>query len=153
MQAEKGASAQVEVAAPPESVYDLIADVTRMGEWSPECYRCRWLDGATKATPGARFRGSNRFGPFRWARTCEVVAADRESEFSFRTVPDRLFRSSTRWTFRFSPTTDGTLVEQDYLVERHSRPIDYFDRLTKRAAVVERGMQTTLERIRAAAQA
>ena len=32
--------ASIEIAAPPQAVYDLIADVTRMGEWSPECYRC-----------------------------------------------------------------------------------------------------------------
>jgi uncharacterized protein YndB with AHSA1/START domain len=49
----------VEIAAPPDAVYDLIADVTRMGEWSPECVRCRWLDGAQEARPGARFRGTS----------------------------------------------------------------------------------------------
>jgi hypothetical protein len=42
----------IEIAAPPEVVYDLLADITRMGEWSPECYRCVWLDGATAAQVG-----------------------------------------------------------------------------------------------------
>jgi hypothetical protein len=116
----KEASAQVKVAASREAVYDLIADVTRMGEWSPECYRCDWLGGATVAAVGARFRGSNRFGIFRWSRTCEVLSAERGAEFSFRAVPDRMFRSSTRWTFRFAAEADGTLVEQHYHVERHT---------------------------------
>ncbi len=141
------------MAASPEAVYDLIADVTRMGEWSPECYRCDWLGGATMAAVGARFRGSNRFGIFRWSRTCEVLSAERGAEFSFRTVPDRMFHSSTRWTFRFAAKADGTLVEQHYHVERHSRPIDLFDRLTGHSEAVERGMKTTLARVKAAAQA
>ena len=50
--ARRGRSS-IDVAAPPELVYDLISDVTRMGEWSPECYRCEWLDGATAAAPSS----------------------------------------------------------------------------------------------------
>jgi hypothetical protein len=30
--------ASIDIAAPPDVIYDLIADITRMGEWSPECY-------------------------------------------------------------------------------------------------------------------
>ncbi len=55
------------VAAPPETVYDLVADLTRMGEWSPETTEVRWLDGATQAKVGARFRGTNRNGFRRWS--------------------------------------------------------------------------------------
>ena len=33
------------VDAPPRAVYDLVSDVPRMGEWSPETASCRWLDG------------------------------------------------------------------------------------------------------------
>ena len=69
--AQRG-QASIEIAAPPDLVYDLIADVTRMGEWSPECYRCEWLDGASAATPGARFRGYNRIGRFRWENRVDL---------------------------------------------------------------------------------
>jgi hypothetical protein len=31
------------IAADPDSVWDMISDVTRMGQWSPECYRAMWL--------------------------------------------------------------------------------------------------------------
>lgn len=55
--------ARIEIDASPQRVYELVSDITRMGEWSPECYRCEWLDGATTATVGARFRGHNRLGP------------------------------------------------------------------------------------------
>ena len=47
--------AEIDIAAPPEAVWDLISDVTRMGDWSPECYRCTWLDGGTGPRAGARF--------------------------------------------------------------------------------------------------
>ena len=51
--------------APIESVWRVIADVTRTGEWSHECLHVDWLGGATAAAPGARFRGRNRLG---WLR-------------------------------------------------------------------------------------
>lgn len=53
----------IDILAPSGRVYDLISDITWMGHWSPECYRCVWLDGATGADVGARFRGYNRVGP------------------------------------------------------------------------------------------
>jgi hypothetical protein len=56
---------------------DAITDVTRMGEWSPECYRCVWLDGATAAYVGARFRGYNKLGRFRWATTAVITAVTK----------------------------------------------------------------------------
>jgi hypothetical protein len=71
------------VAADPLSVYQLISDVTRMGEWSPETLSCRWLKGADSARVGARFKGSNRNGWRRWSTTCTVTSADPGSRFAF----------------------------------------------------------------------
>lgn len=152
MSTAKSHVAETVIEAAPGAVYDLVADVTRMGEWSPECYRCVWVDGASGAVPGARFRGSNRFGRFRWSRTCEVISARRGEEFAFRTVPMGLFRSSTRWTYRFTEMDGETHVTQAYVVERRSRPIDIFDRLSKHTEAVERAMQRTLARVKAAAE-
>src|SRR5436309_1985613 len=46
-------SRSIDIDAPAERVYDLVADLSRMGEWSPECRRVEWLDGATSpAAPG-----------------------------------------------------------------------------------------------------
>ena len=50
------------IAAPPHAVYALVADLTRMGEWSPETTGVTWLGGADEPRPGARFRGTNRNG-------------------------------------------------------------------------------------------
>ena len=64
-------SASVVIDAPPERIYDLVADLPRMGEWSPECQRVEWADGATDRRTGATFVGHNRGGP---GRPHEVVA-------------------------------------------------------------------------------
>jgi len=123
-----------------------------MGEWSPECYRCEWVGPATGASAGARFRGWNRFRGLRWSRLCEVITADRGRELSFRTVPTRVFRDITVWTFRFQPQDGGTLVEETYRLEKHTWPFRVSDRLSGHPAALEQGMQKTLARIAEAAE-
>ena len=52
-------SVSKEIAAPPDKVWAMVADVTRMGEWSPENDGGTWLGDATEAKPGAKFAGAN----------------------------------------------------------------------------------------------
>jgi len=73
---------QVHVNVDAETLHDMISDVMRMGEWSPETVHCVWLLGVTAATPGATFKGTNRRGVSRWSTKAEVVVADRGREFS-----------------------------------------------------------------------
>ena len=40
-------SVTVHMAAPPERVWDLVSDVTRIGSYSPETFEAEWVDGAT----------------------------------------------------------------------------------------------------------
>ena len=73
-------SAQIHIETTPAQVYAMVADVTRMGEWSPECYRCEWLDGADGPSAGARFRGYSKSNWLRWSRLVEVrVSPGRSS--------------------------------------------------------------------------
>lgn len=53
----------IEIDATPQQVYDAVSDLTRMGEFSPECRRVEWLDGAAGPRPGAQFAGHNQGGP------------------------------------------------------------------------------------------
>ena len=41
-------AAEEVVAARPELVWDLVADITRVGRWSPECFRAAWLGAAAR---------------------------------------------------------------------------------------------------------
>src|SRR5262245_9893520 len=58
----KSGHAEAMSEAPPGAVWQIVADVTRTGQWSHECRRARWLGPAAAPAPGARFRGSNRSG-------------------------------------------------------------------------------------------
>jgi hypothetical protein len=40
-------SVTVHMAASPDRVWDLVSDVTRVGEFSPETFEAEWLGGAT----------------------------------------------------------------------------------------------------------
>jgi hypothetical protein len=112
---QRTGSTAVVVDAPIDAVWDVVRDPTRVGEWSHECLAAEWIGDATEARPGARFRGRNRQGLFRWGRTCEVVRAERY-ELVFRTVPTRLYPDSTEWALRLEPVDGGTRIEQTFAV-------------------------------------
>jgi Polyketide cyclase / dehydrase and lipid transport len=72
-----GAQLEIElmVGKDPARMWDLITDVARIGEWSPECVGAEWLDGGGPK-PGARFAGHNRYGGgFEATVTCVVTEA------------------------------------------------------------------------------
>jgi hypothetical protein len=106
------------VGAPIDAVWNVVTDVTRVGEWSHECRRVEWLDGATDAAPGARFRGTNKAGPWRWSRINEVVVADAPRTFAWRTVPTRRFPDSSDWRIELEEVDDGTRIKQSFQVVR-----------------------------------
>ena len=57
--------------------------------------------------PGVRFQGRNTVGRVRWARTNEMVAVEAPREFSWRTVPTRMYPDSTEWTIPIEPVEGG----------------------------------------------
>ena len=72
------ASVSLHIAAPPLKVWELVSDITRMGEYSPEVFEAEWLDGATGPALGATYRGHvkrNEVGPTYWT-TCKVTACE-----------------------------------------------------------------------------
>ncbi len=97
----------IAIDAPAEQIYDMVADLPRMGEWSPECAAVEWSDGASGPAVGARFVGHNRTGPrglIKWSRRGRVVAADRGREFAFATEEGGV--EGTTWRYRFE-SVDG----------------------------------------------
>jgi len=154
---DKGTTGQarVHVNATPEALYDMVSDVTRMREWSPETIKCAWIDGATGPAPGARFKGTNKRGFIRWSTKPEVLVADRGREFTFVTASSG---PSTKWTYRFEPSAQGgtDLVESFELLDPDSPIVAFVERhimrINDRKADLEAGMQRTLERIKAVAE-
>jgi hypothetical protein len=104
------------VAADANTVYDLISDITRMGEWSPENTGGQWIRGATGPTVGAWFKGTNRNGARKWSTKCQVTAAEPGSYFAFlvRFGP----YTPARWGYRIEPTSDGCVVTEEWTDQR-----------------------------------
>jgi hemerythrin-like domain-containing protein len=122
---QKAGRAEVLVAANPDQVMAVVADITRVGQWSHECQGAKWLGGATVATPGAQFRGRNRSGLIRWGRKCEIVTA-QPRELVWRTVPTRLYPDSVEWMIRLHEADGGTKIEQTYQVLKIPVILDRF---------------------------
>jgi uncharacterized protein YndB with AHSA1/START domain len=147
--------ASLRIEAPPEKVYEVVSDVTRMGEWSPETTSAEWMDGATGPAVGARFRGRNRSKLARWSTTPRVTAAEPGREFAF--VTTWLGKDNTLWTYRFEPDGGGTRVIESFEmlvdVQWYFRAAErWFMGVKDRKADLEAGMATTLERLKAAVE-
>jgi uncharacterized protein YndB with AHSA1/START domain len=103
-------AAEEEVAVPPELVWDLVADVTRVGGWSAECIRAAWLGEPGRPRPGARFTGHNRFPDgFEYEVTCVVTEADRPRAFAWVVLDDSgdPAQPSSSWRYRIDPLPGG----------------------------------------------
>jgi hypothetical protein len=143
-----------DISADPEVVYDLVSDVTRMGEWSPETTSCRWLSGSGPAAVGARFRGTNRRHIAHWTTTCTVTAADPGRRFAFdvRWGP----WSISQWSYDIEPAPDGCRVTEAW-VDRRGTALRVSSPavmgIVDRAAHNRRGMVKTLAALKAAAEA
>jgi hypothetical protein len=138
------------MAAPPEKVWDLVSDVTRIGEFSPETFEAEWLDGATGPAVGAKFRGHvkrNGIGPIYWI-TCVVMVSDPGREFTFGTGASG--NPMNVWSYKLVPNGDGTDVTESFALANKVFFRIYWALLGwARGKTNRNGMQTTLERMKA----
>jgi hypothetical protein len=98
----------VVIARSPENLYDMVADVTRMGEWSPVCAAC-WWDEGEGPRQGAWFTGRNESPERTWETRSQVVAADRGREFAWM-----VGGSWVRWGYTFTAVDSGTQVTESW---------------------------------------
>jgi hypothetical protein len=147
-------SQSVVMEAPAERIYALVADLPRMGEWSPECQRVEWLEGSDGPVEGARFIGHNQGGPrglMKWSRPGRVLTADPGREFAF--VTEEGGKEGVRWRYRFEPLQSGTRVTESYEVQWIPTWARIVDVPTNRARELRQAMQHTLEQLKGAAEA
>jgi len=153
-------SATVQVAAPAATVYDLVSDLTRMGEWSPENTGGQWLDGATGPAVGARFKGNNR-RKAAWNTSVVVTEAERGVAFAFATGRKAPRKPDTLWRYAFADLPDGgcRVTETCQISAVPGRIGDWLTKLgtgvawAERPADMQRGMEETLRRLGAASEA
>jgi len=100
------------IAASPETLYDLVSDLRRMGELSPENTGGMWINGATGPDVGAQFRGTNSNGDKHWATTAVIERAERGTSFVFTTHVGPI--KIARWGYTFEPVDNGTKVTETW---------------------------------------
>jgi len=109
-------SDSITINRPPEAVYAIVSDVTRIGELSPVCQAGSWDDPAQAGREGAWFTGHNAIGEFTWDTHCRVVAAAPGREFTFVNHGAHGDVELVRWGYTFEPQGDATLATESWQV-------------------------------------
>ncbi len=148
----------IHVDCDPETLYDLVSDVTRMGEWSPICAACWWdddRDGDSGPRPGAWFTGRNETPDRTWQTRSQVVVADRGREFAFE-----VNNGWVRWGYLFAPAGSGTELTETWnflpagIAGFHGRyGPDAETQIAERTSAAHRGIPLTLAAIKKTAEA
>jgi len=133
--------------------WEIAADVTRIGELSPETFEAEWLDVATGPAVGAKFRGHvkrNQRGPTYWT-TCVVTKADPGKAFEFGVLTGG--RVTNTWGYRFEAKDGGTDATEYFQLEP-TRLLKIYWALTgwSRGKTNRLGMTQTLNRLKAIAE-
>ena len=140
----------VRMDAPAEKVWALVSDVTRIGEFSPETFEAQWTRGSTGPEVGAYFKGHvkrNGVGPTYWT-PCQVTACVPGELFEFRVGTEEM--AVNNWGYRIEPDGDGSLVTEYFRLEPKLVLRAYWLVMGKlRGRTNEKGMRTTLERMKA----
>lgn len=145
---------RIDIEATPARVWELISDVRRMPEWSPQVVSTRLRNGQHRCELGTQFTNLNRHGELEWTTHAEIVRFDVERELAFRIRENWVI-----WCFDLVPTGDGGTA----LTQRRETPEGISDlslQLTEEfmggqevfTQSLQEGMLQTLQRIKAAAE-
>lgn len=144
------ASTTTVIHRPAADVFSAVADITRMGEWSPECTAGRWVAPATGPALGAHFEGDNtaKLGPItlkKWTTTSEVTEYVPNQVFEF------FAEGYTSWRYEFVERDGSTSVTEScsYAPSEGWKKFAY-ETVLRRPQVVARGMEQTLARLKTA---
>ncbi|MEO8888131.1 MAG: inositol monophosphatase family protein [Jatrophihabitantaceae bacterium] len=91
-----------------DSLYDLVTDIARTGEWSPICRKCWWRDGDGPRV-GAWFIGHNEADGRVWETESQVAVAESGREFAWL-----VGGKFVRWSFQFEAGPHGTRVTESW---------------------------------------
>ncbi|MEO9180365.1 MAG: SRPBCC family protein [Acidimicrobiales bacterium] len=136
------------IAASPEQIYAAISDVTRMGDWSEECYSCEWHEGFDGPVVGATFDGQNRYGDHQWTTQGKVSEAEPGRAFTFE-CSMMGFHYST-WGYRIEPVKTGCRVTEWSVDLRPESALEFSRRVSgvdNRRIRNRETMSGTLERL------
>ena len=142
-----------DIAAPPEKVWAMISDVTRMGEWSPEATGGTWNKGVSGPAVGAQFKGTNASGKKSWSTACRVTSCEPGREFGFAVRGGGL--PVADWNYTISPTPEGCHVVEEW-TDHRGATTKFLGRIisgvAERAPHNQANMERTLEALAQAAE-
>ena len=142
--------AQVDIRAPVAKVWELISDLGRMPQWSPQC---RWMKPLGPVRQGTHTLNFNRHGNLFWPTTSTVTEVIPEQKLAFK-----IKANGTIWSYELQPIPEGTRLVESRHAENGVKPIssltvnalmggsDNFER-----KLVD-GMNTSLANIKAVAE-
>jgi len=142
------------VGAPAQQVWEMLSDLPRMGEWSPENRGGTWVKGATGPAVGARFKGANANDKKNWKTDAKVTTCVPGTAFAFD-VSVAAFAVAT-WSYTIEATPSGCVVTETWtdkrgkLVKALGGPVSG---VADREVHNRSGMETTLANLAAAAEA
>lgn len=152
MTAYRELRAEIQIAAPPDTVWRAVADVSRWPERSPELQTILPLKpGGLRA--GQWYLGVNRRKAVVWATRNVVLEAVPNWRLSWDTKT-----SGARWIFELEPTPGGTRLVHRRPVPGRMAPVGrVFARFAlggdeSHADELERGMSETLASIKRTAE-
>ena len=145
-------SATIVIDRSPDVVWAAIADITRMGEFSPECTAGRWKGDATGPAVGAEFEGDNVAKIAgrtvkAWTTTSKVTACEPGALFEFSA------EGYTTWRYTFAAEGAGTRVTETFSYEAKGFQGFVYEKILMRTKMMTKGMQRTLARLKAALEA
>ncbi|MGI8536354.1 MAG: SRPBCC family protein [Mycobacteriales bacterium] len=139
--------ASTDIDAPPREVWEVVSDLKRMGEWSPQCRRMH-VFGDVRL--GARTLNLNHQGRVFWPTDAKVVRYEPQRAIAFRITVNR-----TVWTYELTETQAGTrLTERREVPEGISRLSGFLTGKVLGSTPrfergLQRGIEQTLARIKA----
>ncbi|MGH7918392.1 MAG: SRPBCC family protein [Candidatus Dormibacteraceae bacterium] len=143
---------RISIGAVPDRVWRLIANPERMSAFSPELHHIQWIGDPTPRV-GGTFRAFNRVGPIRWRTRNVIEVADPRRLFAWRAMDGPGFRFVTRWTYCLRPANGQCEVVERCETASWLAAVITKGLLWGRARMLRRGMRTTLEAIKVAAEA
>ena len=134
------------IPAPPEKIFDLLADPRRHGDIDGSGTVRDSKDGPDRLTLGARFGMNMRMG-FRYSMVSEVVEFDENRCIAWQTrAPGPMGRvaGGRIWRYELEPVDGGTRVRESWDLSKE--PAKLLLGLLARSRT-RKAMATTLERI------
>jgi uncharacterized protein YndB with AHSA1/START domain len=149
----------IRIDAPPQRVWELITDIERIVEFSPECVAVEWLGRVTDPGVGARFAGTSRIGSFEWTRNCTITRFEKPTLFAYEVADEADEAPQSRWRFEVTADGGGTIVTQHFShaptgrstvrLMAEEEPAAAEETVAARTLMLSIGMRRTLEAMRA----